>query len=133
MVNRIRPSYSIIYLGAQLVRTGILFRYGGSVRSRCDLTAAHAGAASGFTASEPRIPTVLTPRRAANREHATNDQVDTAKWLETKPGIFVVWSDDDLAPIIERAGQSQHNLQSLVPPSATALFLERIRNFLLTE
>src|ERR1039457_4078746 len=106
MLNRIRPTYSIIYLRAQLVRTGILFRYGGSVRSLYGLAAAHAGAASGFTAWEPRIPTVLTPRRAANREHATDDQVDTTNWLEGKPGIFVVWSDDDLAPVSERAGQS---------------------------
>ena len=76
---------------------------------------------------------MLTPRRAANSEHATDHQVDTAKWLDGKPGIFVIWSDDNLAPVIERAGQSQHNLQSLIPPTATASFLERIRNFLLTE
>ena len=97
---------------------------------RCGLAIAHAG--SGFTASEPRIPTVLTPRRA-DSEHATDHKVDTAKWLEGKPGIFVVWSDDKLARVIERASQSQHNLQSFIPSSATATFLARIRDFLLTE
>ena len=99
---------------------------------RCGLAIAHAGAASGFTASEPQIPTVLTPRRA-DSEHATDHKVDTAKWLEGKPGIFVVWSDDKLARVIERASQSQHNLQSFIPSSAAATFLARIRDFLLTE
>ena len=102
------------------------------VRS-CRLIVAHAGTGSVFTASELRIPIVLIPRRAANKEHTTDHQIDTAKWLEGKPGIFVVWSDEDLTPVIERAGQTQNNLQSLIPQSAPAPFLERIRNFLLTE
>jgi UDP-N-acetylglucosamine transferase subunit ALG13 len=104
-----------------------------NVVQACRLIVAHAGTGSVFTASEFSKPIVLIPRRAANKEHTTDHQVDTAKWLEGKPGIFVVWSDDDLAPAIERAGQSQHNLQWLIPPSAPAPFLERIRNFLLTE
>ena len=102
------------------------------VRS-CRIIVAHAGTGSVFTASEFRIPIVLIPRRAANKEHTTDHQIDTAKWLEGKPGIFVVWSDDELAPVIERAGQAQNNMQSLIPQSAPAPFLERIRRFLLTE
>ena len=100
---------------------------------RCRLIVAHAGTGSVFTASELRIPIVLVPRRAANKEHTTDHQVDTAKWLEGKPGISVVWSGADLAPAIERAGQSSASLQSLVPPSAPKPFLERIRNFLVTS
>jgi hypothetical protein len=68
---------------------------------------------------------LLIPRRAANSEPVTDHQVDTAKWLDGKTGIFVIWPDVNLAPVIERA-QSQYNLQSPIPSSATASFLERI-------
>ena len=75
------------------------------VRS-CRILVAHAGTGSAFTASEFGKPIVLIPRRAAQKEHTTDHQVDTAKWLEGKPGIFVVWSDDDLAPRYRAATKS---------------------------
>jgi UDP-N-acetylglucosamine transferase subunit ALG13 len=102
------------------------------VRS-CRLMVAHAGTGSVFTASEFKIPIVLIPRRAANKEHTTDHQVDTAKWLEGKSGIFIVWSDDELALVIKRAREGEQDLHLLVPQSAPAPFLERIRGFLLSE
>ena len=101
------------------------------VRS-CQLIVSHAGTGSVFTASEFRVPVVLMPRRAANKEHTTDHQLDTAKWLEDRPGIFVVWSDADLAPTLECARQNSHEV-SVIPRSAPAPFLNRIRHFLLTE
>ena len=98
----------------------------------CRLMVAHAGTGSVFTASDFRMPIVLIPRRAANKEHTTDHQVDTARWLEGKPGIFVVWSDDELAPAIDHAAEARSNLQSLIPSCAPAPFVEQIRNFLLT-
>ena len=96
------------------------------------LIVAHAGTGSVFTASEFRKPIVLFPRRAAEKEHTTDHQLDTAKWLEDKPGIFVAWSEKDLAQAIDRAGQAACNLQSLIPTSAPQPFLDRIRGFLVT-
>ena len=93
---------------------------------------AHAGTGSVFTASEFRKPIVLIPRRAAQKEHTTDHQLDTAKWLENKPGIFIVWSEQELAEAIERAEQAVGNIQSLTPPSAPEPFLARIRDFLVT-
>jgi UDP-N-acetylglucosamine transferase subunit ALG13 len=98
----------------------------------CRLMVAHAGTGSVFTASEFRKPIVLLPRRAAQKEHTTDHQLDTAKWLEHKQGIFVAWSENDLAQTIERAGQNARNLQALIPTSAPKPFLERIRDFLVT-
>jgi len=93
---------------------------------------AHAGTGSAFTASEYEKPVVLIPRRAAQKEHTTDHQLDTAKWLEGKPGIFVAWNDGDVAPQIERAGQAAGNLQSRIPLAAPQPFLDRIREFLVT-
>jgi UDP-N-acetylglucosamine transferase subunit ALG13 len=98
----------------------------------CRLIVAHAGTGSVFTAAEFRKPIVLIPRRAAQKEHTTDHQFDTAKWLESKPGIFIAWSQEDLAPAIERARQVAGKLQSLIPPSAPQPFLAQIRNFLMT-
>jgi UDP-N-acetylglucosamine transferase subunit ALG13 len=93
---------------------------------------AHAGTGSVFTASEFRKPIVLLPRRAAKKEHTTDHQLDTAKWLEAKQGIFIAWSEKDLALAIDRADQVANNLESLIPTSAPQPFLDRIRGFLVT-
>src|SRR5579863_2924039 len=91
----------------------------------CQVIVAHAGTGSVFTASEFRKPIVLLPRRAAQREHTTDHQLDTANWLEGRPGIFVAWSENDLERSIERASQVSGKLQLLIPTSAPEPFLKR--------
>lgn len=103
-----------------------------NIVSSSRLMVAHAGTGSVFTASEFRIPIVLVPRRATYKEHTTDHQIDTAKWLEGKPGIFIAWTESDLAPAIEQASRVHLAEQSLVPPSASDSFLKRIREFVLT-
>jgi len=103
-----------------------------TVVQSCRLIVAHAGTGSAFTASEFRKPIVLIPRRAAQKEHTTDHQVDTAKWLEDKPGIFVAWSEQELAHAIAQAERAVDNVRLLLPPSAPQPFLTRIRNFLVT-
>jgi UDP-N-acetylglucosamine transferase subunit ALG13 len=98
----------------------------------CRVIVAHAGTGSVFTASEFRKPIVLLPRRAAQKEHTTDHQHDTAKWLQDKQGIFIAWSENELAQAIERASQAAGNLQSLIATSAPQPFLDRIRGFLVT-
>jgi UDP-N-acetylglucosamine transferase subunit ALG13 len=103
------------------------------VVAACQLIIAHAGTGSVFTASEFRKPIVLIPRRAAQREHTTDHQLDTAKWLQSKEGIFVSWSEDDLVQTIEQAQQAVRNPPSLIPLSAPPPFLQRIRSCLVTK
>ena len=103
------------------------------VVNSCRFLVAHAGTGSVLTASEFRKPIVLVPRRAANNEHTTDHQFDTAKWLENKPGIFIVWSEQSLAEEIERADQAANNIQSLLPDSASHQFLTRVRHFIVTS
>jgi UDP-N-acetylglucosamine transferase subunit ALG13 len=97
------------------------------------LIVAHAGTGSVFTACTFCKPIVLVPRRAAEKEHTTDHQLDTARWLENKPGIFVAWSEDDLGQALERAENSVGNIQSLIDPFAPQAFIDRIRNFLVTS
>jgi UDP-N-acetylglucosamine transferase subunit ALG13 len=103
-----------------------------NVIKACEVIVAHAGTGSVFTASEFQKPIVLIPRRAAQNEHTTDHQLDTAKWLENRPGIFVAWSEGCLAQAIDEAKQAPEKLQSSIPTSAPQPFLQRIRNFLLT-
>jgi UDP-N-acetylglucosamine transferase subunit ALG13 len=103
-----------------------------SIVQSCRILVAHAGTGSAFTASEYGKPVVLIPRRAAQKEHTTDHQLDTAKWLEDKPGIFIAWTDSDIAPQIERAGQASGNLQSRIPLIAPQPFLDRLREFLIS-
>ena len=94
------------------------------------LIVAHAGTGSVFTAAEFEKPIILVPRRSAMKEHTTDHQLDTARWLEDKPGIFVAWTDEEVGPQIDRAIRLAGTMQSQIPISAPPDFLDRIRNFL---
>lgn len=96
----------------------------------CRLIVAHAGTGTVFAASEFRKPIVLIPRRASLQEHTTDHQLDTAKWLEGKRGVFIVWSEEELASAIEQAFQAARDFQSLVLPPTSQAFLDRIRTFI---
>ena len=93
------------------------------------LIVAHAGMGSILTAAEFRKPIVLLPRFAAAREHTTDHQVHTAKWLSGRPGIYVAMTD---AELIDRIGEALHSPigQSSLTRSAPESFLDRIRQFL---
>jgi UDP-N-acetylglucosamine transferase subunit ALG13 len=91
---------------------------------------AHAGMGSYFVASEMRKPMVLLPRLAAKREHTTDHQLHTVKWLGDKPGVYVAMSEDELGPAISKAlGQGSAVTEDL-PHFAPEPFLTKIREFL---
>lgn len=91
---------------------------------------AHAGMGSVITASELGKPIVLLPRNAAQKEHTTDHQVDTANWLRSRPGIFVADTNADIDAQIDLAQQRTESDDRLsqVAPSG---FTDRIRAALL--
>ena len=95
------------------------------------LMVAHGGMGSFFAAMEMRKPIILMPRFAANREHTTDHQVHTVRWLREKPGVYVAMSDDELPPVIDKAlnekGSRLDNFCKVAPQP----FLMKIRQFLL--
>ena len=86
--------------------------------AEAELVVAHAGMGTVITAGEHGKPIVLLPRRAAQGEHTNDHQVDTARWLRTRPGIRVADAEADLPAAIAaaRAGSGQASLFSAPPP-----------------
>jgi UDP-N-acetylglucosamine transferase subunit ALG13 len=94
-----------------------------------ELVVAHAGVGSVVTALEFRKPIVVLPRFAAAKEHTTNHQVDTAKWMQGRPGVFVAMAEKDLDQAIIDA-QAANQVEPL-PSSAPPEFIAKIRAFLM--
>lgn len=92
---------------------------------------AHAGTGSYFLAAEKGKALVIMPRLAANREHTTDHQVHTARWLSNKEGVYVAMSDEDLPDAIDKARQGVDSKEAQFSPYAPNQFLSQIRQFLL--
>lgn len=68
-----------------------------------EIIVAHAGMGSVLTAMEFGKPLVVLPRLGARQETRNDHQVATAKWLATKPGVYVAMSESDLPAAIDNA------------------------------
>lgn len=71
--------------------------------ARARLIVSHAGVGTVVAATDAGKPLVMMPRRAAFREHTTDHQLATARWLEGRPGIFVADTEAELGPRIDAA------------------------------
>jgi UDP-N-acetylglucosamine transferase subunit ALG13 len=91
------------------------------------LVVAHAGMGSVITAGEHGKPVVLLPRRGTLGEHTNDHQVDTARWLRTRPGIRVAGTEAELPARIAEALTDGGVVT--VSATAPAAFLARIRGF----
>ena len=95
------------------------------------LLVAHAGTGSFLLAAERARPIVLFPRRAAFNEHTSDHQLQTARWLCQKPGVYVAMTEEELPTVIATALARPEIVVEPVPPHAPAPFLSRIREALL--
>lgn len=68
-----------------------------------EIIVAHAGMGSVLTAMEFGKPLVVLPRLGARQETRNDHQVATAKWLSSKPGVYVAMSESELPAAIDRA------------------------------
>lgn len=93
------------------------------------LIVAHAGIGSVVTALELRKPIVVLPRHAATKEHTTDHQIDTAKWMRGRSGVFVAMTEDELPAMIEAASATPV-LPEALSPSAPPEFIAKIRDYL---
>jgi len=80
------------------------------------------------TTAEYQRPVMLIPRRAAMKER-TDHQLDTARRLEDKPGIFVAWTKRKSALRSTGQNQSCRTTKFQIPISAPPVFLNQIRGF----
>ena len=81
-------------------------------------------------AAEMRKPIVMLPRLAVNREHTTDHQLHTIKWLRDRPGVFAAMSDDELDSAIDRALKGASAAGANFADFAPEPFLTRVRHFL---
>jgi UDP-N-acetylglucosamine transferase subunit ALG13 len=95
-----------------------------------EVLVAHAGMGSYFVAAEMRKPVVMLPRLAVNREHTTDHQLHTIKWLCDRPGVYAAMSDDELDSAIDKAMAGGHLAGAGFTNFAPEPFLNRVRHFL---
>ena len=66
------------------------------------LVIAHAGMGSILTAITLGKPIVILPRRGDLKETRNDHQISTARWLSSRPGVFVASTEAELGTCIER-------------------------------
>ncbi len=101
-----------------------------STARRADVIVSHAGTGSYFLASEIGKPIVMLPRLAEKREHTTDHQVHTLRWLSDKPGVYAAMTDDELPAAIERARELGAESMGQFSPFAPLEFISRLKEFI---
>ena len=98
---------------------------------QCSIVVAHAGMGSVITALENSKPIVVLPRSASKLEHTTDHQIDTAKWLKTKMGVFVAATEQELPAAISSAkAASLSGGEWAIPKAAPEMLVNSVRSLL---
>jgi UDP-N-acetylglucosamine transferase subunit ALG13 len=96
------------------------------------LIVAHAGMGSIISALAAGKPIVILPRSARLRETRSDHQFATAERYADRPGIFVAWSEADVADAIGRAlAQSDEAAVERLPEFAPVDLTNRLRQWIL--
>jgi UDP-N-acetylglucosamine transferase subunit ALG13 len=94
----------------------------------CDVAVSHVGMGTVITASEFRKPLVMLPRRTELKELTNNHQFETAKWLEGRPGIRILYSEDELAEAISESIGSDGG--SIIETGTRDKLVDALRQFI---
>ena len=96
------------------------------------LIVAHAGMGSIISALACGKPIVILPRSARLKETRNDHQFATAKRFAGRPGIFVAWTEAELADVIDQAlCEPGTDPAGPLPEFAPAAFTDRLREFIL--
>jgi len=99
-----------------------------SLIARADLIVSHAGMGSILSALTAAKAIIIVPRSAALKEHRNEHQSATARAMEGKPGITVVWDTHDLADTLDRRAALAAPVR--LSQSAPASFIDAIRELI---
>ncbi|CAN5304368.1 hypothetical protein BH11PSE10_BH11PSE10_06150 [soil metagenome] len=69
--------------------------------ARAELVVGHAGMGTVVSSLTNRVPIILLPRRQALREHRSDHQMTTVKWLREELQLNVLLEIDELAAILD--------------------------------
>lgn len=95
---------------------------------RADLIVSHAGMGSILTALRYQTPILVMPRQAALGEHRNEHQRATARWLGSKPGVFVAWDETELVQRLDARAELTRGVP--IPPFAEGPLVERLAGFI---
>jgi UDP-N-acetylglucosamine transferase subunit ALG13 len=97
-----------------------------------EIIVAHSGMGSVISAAEIAKPIVLLSRRADLREHTTDHQLHTARWLSDRAGIFVAETETDLPQKIAEARASVRQ-DVVLEPVAPLPFTNALRDVIVNR
>jgi UDP-N-acetylglucosamine transferase subunit ALG13 len=86
----------------------------------------HAGMGSIITSLKYRKPLLIVPRMASLGEHRNDHQLATAKWLGSRGGINVAWSEGDVPKFLD--GLLQFSQVGEISDNADPQFITRLRD-----
>ncbi len=101
-----------------------------STVANAEVICAHAGMGSFFVSTENGKPLVMLPRKVELKEHTTDHQVHTLRWLRQKPSVFAADTEAELPAAIARARastRSSNHFERFAP----APFIVRLREAIL--
>lgn len=67
-----------------------------------DVVVGHAGIGTVLSAQAHQRPLIICPRRFELGEHRNDHQLATARHLDGRPGIYVAWQTEEIAPFLKR-------------------------------
>jgi UDP-N-acetylglucosamine transferase subunit ALG13 len=88
---------------------------------------AHAGMGTILACLERGTPCIVVPRNGALGEHRNDHQLATARKFEGRSGIFVAWSEKDMAALLDRASELAGG--SGIDPYASPALIAAVREF----
>lgn len=95
-----------------------------------ELVVSHAGMGSIITSLKYKKPLLIVPRMASYGEHRNDHQMATAKWLGTRNGINVAWSEQDIPKYLD--GRADLSESSEISDCADQGFITRLREAILS-
>lgn len=96
--------------------------------SKATVIVSHAGIGTVLTAQRYKKPIVLVPRRAALSEHRNDHQLATVNQLDKRPGIYVAYSEADLAHLLRKDLTAPAAIEQMGP--GRALLITRLKDFI---
>lgn len=96
---------------------------------RASLVVAHAGMGTILSAMEKGKPLLVMPRRASLGEHRNEHQMATATRLESRLGLAVAWSEDEVAGKIDAMLGRGESAAPRISPYADERLIRFVRSF----
>lgn len=96
-----------------------------------ELIVSHAGMGSLLTALRHRRPILIMPRKADLGEHRNDHQLATARWMEGRPGVAVVWDETMVDQALERRFSLEGGPE--IPEFASGPLVEKLARFIRSE